>query len=135
MQNHANEIVGICGLFCKTCPSFADGKCNGCLSDFVAEHCAVCGHGFRDCAKEHGVVRCSECRELPCNRLRAFKDCHIVDGISHHEHIIDYVRGQRDLGVEAWAEEQEKLNTCPVCGTINVWCERKCRGCGREIAR
>ena len=135
MKNEANKVVGICGLFCETCPTFADGNCKGCLSDYVAEHCVICKHGFRDCVKKHGIVRCSECGEFPCERLRLFKDCHIVDGISHHEHIIDYVREQRDIGVEAWAEEQEILNACPVCGTMNVWCERTCRGCGRDIVR
>ena len=133
MKYNANEVTGICGLFCETCPAFADGACSGCLSDHVAERCASCVHGFRDCAKEHGVVRCSVCADFPCDRLRKFKDCHVVNGISHHEHILDYVKDQRDMGVEAWVKEQEALHVCPKCGTMTVWCEKKCRGCGKEI--
>lgn len=133
MQYNANEVTGICGLFCETCPTFADGNCGGCLSDRVAERCVACIPGFRDCAREHGIVRCSECKDYPCDRLRRFKDCHVVNGISHHEHILDYVRDQRDMGVEAWVREQEALHTCPECGTMTVWCERKCRGCGKDV--
>jgi len=135
MKNDPEKIVGICGLSCGTCPSFADGICEGCLSDRVAEACAACRHGFRDCAREHGVIRCSECGDFPCERLRRFKDCHIVDGISHHEHIMDYVRRQREIGVEAWVREQEEQNACPVCGTLVVWCERTCRCCGSGVSR
>ena len=135
MPKDANEVVGICGLFCETCPFFADGKCRGCLSDLVAEHCQVCRHGFRDCAKAHSIVRCSECKDFPCDRLRAFKDCHIVDGISHHEHILEYVKRQSEIGVEAWVAEEEQRNRCPDCGTLLVWCERKCRKCGKAIPR
>lgn len=135
MKYNANEVTGICGLFCETCPTFADGECCGCLSGRVAERCLKCSFGFRDCAGRHGITRCSECGDFPCDRLQRFKDCHVVNGISHHEHILDYVKWQRETGVEAWAEEQEARNTCPVCGTILIWCETRCRGCGKEIIR
>ena len=39
MNSKSREAVGICGLFCETCPSFTDGLCHGCLSDHVAESC------------------------------------------------------------------------------------------------
>ena len=135
MSNHLKEVVGICGLFCETCPAYADGICHGCLSDYVAESCAVCKHGFRDCVKEPDVAWCSECSDFPCDRLRVFKDVHFVNGISHHEHILEYVSRQREIGAENWALEQEALNACPDCGTMTVWCESKCRGCGRDLER
>ena len=135
MDCNANEVTGICGLFCKTCPSFADGECSGCLSDRVAERCIGCRPGFRDCAKQHCITRCSECGDFPCERLVWFRDCHVVNGISHHEHIMDYVRRQHEIGVEAWVKEQEDLNRCPACGNLLIWCEDTCRGCGKAIER
>ncbi len=134
MNSKAREVVGICGLFCETCPSFTDGLCHGCLSDHVAESCVDCRHGFRDCAKKHGVTWCSECTDFPCERLAVFRDAHVVNGISHHEHIMEYVSRQREIGVEAWVKEQEALNACPVCGTLIVWSEQKCRNCGKSIS-
>ncbi len=133
MNHDPEQITGICGLFCGTCPSFADGICGGCLSGRVSETCAVCRHGFRDCAREHGIVRCSECGDFPCEMLERFRDAHIVDGISHHERILEYVRRQKEIGVAAWVREQEKLNACPVCKTLLIWCERRCRNCGSAV--
>ena len=135
MKNHLREVVGICGLFCETCPVYADGSCKGCLSDCVADACVVCRHGFRDCAKKHHITWCSECADFPCERLVIFKDAHYENGISHHEHIMEYVSRQREIGPEKWAAEQEALNACSDCGTILVWCEEKCRGCGKVVER
>lgn len=135
MSFNANEVVGICGLFCESCPTFVDGECHGCLSGHVAERCVGCRPGFRDCAKAHGITHCSECGDFPCDRLLRFRDVHVVDGISHHEHIMDYVRRQSEIGLGAWMKEQEALNACPDCGAMTVWCERKCRVCGRDLPR
>ncbi len=133
MNSDPREVTGICGLFCETCPAYIAEMCSGCLSDHVADFCKDCRHGFRDCAKEHKVTWCNECGDFPCDRLRKFKDCHIEDGISHHEHIMDYVSRQRETGVEAWVKEMEEKCACPDCGTINIWYARKCRTCGRSI--
>ena len=135
MSDHLREVVGICGLFCETCPVYASGNCQGCLSEHVAEACVVCRHGFRDCAREHNVTWCCECGDFPCDRLRVFKDAHYENGISHHEHILEYVSRQREIGIENWAAEQEELNACPDCGTMIIWYEDRCRGCGRKADR
>ena len=129
-RNDPEKVVGICGLFCETCPSYAEGLCDGCLSDHVVEVCAECRHGFRECAKEHGVTWCSECGDFPCDRLRTFRDIHVVNGISHHEHILEYVARQREIGPAAWVKEQEEENACPSCGEMLIWYEDKCRHCG-----
>jgi predicted RNA-binding Zn-ribbon protein involved in translation (DUF1610 family) len=47
---------------------------------------------------------------------------------------MEYVSRQREIGVEAWVKEQEALNACPVCGTLIVWSEQKCRNCGKSIS-
>lgn len=132
MIDRPTEVVGICGLFCGTCPSYADDICDGCLSDRVRGDCAVCSHGFRTCAKDHGVTWCKECRDFPCQRLLDFKDVHVVNRISHHEHIVEFVARQREIGIEAWVREQEDSNACPVCGTLMIWCEGTCRKCGHK---
>ena len=129
------KVAGICGLFCETCPSFADAACDGCLSDHVAQFCAVCRHGFRTCAKEHGITWCSQCPDFPCERQRTFKDAHVENGISHHEHVMEQIIKQRETGISAWVKEQEALNACPVCGEMTVWRDRTCRHCGAVLPR
>ena len=127
------QVVGICGLFCKTCKFFIEDRCDGCLSDRIYADCIKCKHGFRECVAAHGVTWCSECADFPCKRLEDFKDIHVENGISHHEHIIEFVQRQHDIGPAAWAEEMTKLNSCPNCGEVAVWCEKTCRKCGAKV--
>ena len=68
MGQDLSKLVGICGLYCGTCPfylayrkndmayiekrsqekgySFDELRCDGCLSDKVAVHCKDCRHGL-----------------------------------------------------------------------------------------
>ncbi|MEJ2738887.1 MAG: DUF3795 domain-containing protein [Dehalococcoidia bacterium] len=35
------------------------------------------------------ITWCFQCDEFPCTRLEDFLNIHIVNGISHHAHVID----------------------------------------------
>ena len=126
----SNETVGICGLFCGTCQAFPQ-YCDGCLSDRVAAPCVQCSHGFRDCAKEHQVTWCWECADFPCERLKQFSKEHIVNGICHHEHIIEDLNFMKTHGVENWVDKQVQAHTCQQCGSLIVWFEQECPNCKR----
>ena len=134
-QYDPEKVTGICGLFCESCPAFLQFMCDGCLSGFVAPFCLDCRHGFRDCAKEHGVTWCFQCGDFPCERQRRFKDCHVENGISHHEHVMEEILRQREMGLEAWVREQERINVCPECGAKVAWCEKECLTCGAKLDR
>ncbi len=131
MKKVTEHVAGICGLFCGTCPAYPE-TCEGCLSGKLAEHCAICAAGFRDCARGHQVTRCFECGEFPCSRLETFSKEHIVNGICHHTHVIDNLRYMKDHGIEAFLESQVKETTCPDCGQFIIWYETECRKCGKE---
>lgn len=123
-----NETAAICGLFCGTCPSYPC-ECEGCLSSKVAPECSICRHGFRDCSKLHNVTRCHECIEFPCDRLKEFSKMHIVNGICHHEHVIDDLNEMREIGEQAWVAKQVEEHTCSKCASIIPWTERTCPSC------
>ena len=125
----SNETAGICGLFCGTCQMFPE-YCDGCLSDRVFSYCVQCRHGFRDCAKEHQVTWCWECTAFPCERLEGFSKEHIVNGICHHEHVIEDLQYMKEHGVEAWVQMQEQTHRCSTCGTLMHWFEPNCQKCG-----
>lgn len=127
-----NETAAICGLFCGTCPHYP-AECNGCLSDTVAADCQSCASGFRDCAREHGVVRCHECAAFPCALLKNFSTRHIVNGICHHAQVIDDLQRMREIGVDAWVAQQTQAHTCARCGRLIPWYESACPACkGRD---
>ena len=127
----STETAGICGLFCGTCQAFPK-YCEGCLSDKVAEFCAKCGHGFRDCAVEHQVTWCWQCTEFPCERLEQFSKEHIVNGICHHEHVIEDLQYMKDNSVELWIEKQVQEHSCTTCGNLIVWFEQSCKKCNSK---
>lgn len=156
-REKAKNLVGICGIYCGTCPQFlasrendremqakiarehnipiAEAYCDGCLSDHVISFCKECRHGFRACAREKGVTWCFECADFACPRLRAHKDQHIVNGVSHHENIINSLRYMKEHGIEAWVEQQDKAGRCPECGKRLYWFTRVCPGCHAELKR
>ena len=155
MVMEEKQLVGICGIYCGTCPSFLafrlndtammaklaeDYKmpmealqCDGCLSNRVAPHCKSCRYGFRECAITHGVTWCFQCDEFPCKRLEKFQGVHVVDGISHHEHLIEFLAEMKAEGIEKWIRNQEVAGRCPACGTSQYWFARTCSVCGKQI--
>ena len=157
MKEDVRKLVSICGLYCGTCPQYLayqendaeqlakisrergipvkEVRCDGCLSDRVISFCVECRHGFRQCAKEKKVTWCFECVDFPCQRLRDFTNIHIVDGISHHAHVIDDLQYMKEQGIEAWVEKQEKAGRCPQCGKRLYWFTRVCPNCQTRIRR
>lgn len=151
MTKDKTQLAGICGLYCGTCPNYlafetddremqkelscSKGfsieaiRCEGCLSDKVSVHCASCRHGFRRCAEDHGVTWCFACAEFPCTRLEDFKDVHVVNGISHHAHVVEELRHMKAHGVESWLDLQEDKGKCPECGRVRYWFDSRCRRC------
>jgi hypothetical protein len=155
MEKEDRNLVGICGIYCGACPSYLaprqndiaelekrareknftleEARCDGCHSDNVMPTCVVCQAGFRKCASEHGVTWCFECTDFSCQRLEDFKNVHIVDGISHHEHLIEELQYLKDNGVEVWLEKVDRENRCPQCGKRLYWHTRDCPDCQAHI--
>ena len=146
------KLAGVCGIYCGTCPIYlayqendADMlkeisnsrgvpiekvRCDGCLSD---HRFSDCRHGFLICANEKKVTWCFQCNDFPCQRLKDFRDIDIVNGISHHAHVVEALRYMKKHGVEEWVKKQEKLAVCPKCGKTLYWFARNCPRCGAQV--
>lgn len=155
MNKDVREMVGICGLYCGTCQNYLAHRendveqlekiskakgipveeicCDGCISDNVFSPCVECVHGFRQCAGEKGVTWCFECSDFPCKRLEDFRDIHVVNGISHHENVIEGLRDMKEHGIQQWVEKQDRAGRCPECGKMLYWFARECPGCHSEV--
>ena len=147
------DLVGVCGLYCGACSiyratqdnneqklqDFARGlstrtgknftvedvRCDGCLGkgriDLWCKNCQI-----RLCNKlQSGKLRCSDCDEFPCTRLSDFRD----DGMKHHLEIIGNLEQIRRIGIEAWAEHEEKRWSCPKCKATLSWYDKSCPNC------
>ncbi|MFC2035316.1 DUF3795 domain-containing protein [Chloroflexota bacterium] len=156
-ETRYNKLVGICGLYCGTCPSYlayqendieelerisqrlgiavSEVRCDGCLSDKVMPHCVDCRWGFRGCSRDKEVTWCFQCPDFPCQRLRDFLDVHIIDGISHHALVIEDLQHMKEHGIQDWVEKQEKAGHCPHCGKRLYWFTIECSNCHTKIRR
>ena len=153
MNRIDERLVGICGIYCGDCPSFLAPRledrsemarlgeikglkagevwCDGCLSDRLMPGCVECKHGFRDCAAEHQVPGCHDCPELPCDRLKAFLPIHVVEGVSHHEKLIEELSCIREHGTRSWLEKRAGESVCGQCRRPLYWYSKSCPDCGR----
>jgi hypothetical protein len=55
------QFIAYCGLYCKACPAFTSGKCDGCRgnsakSAVVYKQCQV-----KPCCEENGFFTCADC--------------------------------------------------------------------------
>ena len=64
------QFIGYCGIYCKKCPEFTSGKCDGCRvnsakSAVLYKKCQV-----RACCAENGFFTC-----IDCTKYASTKDC------------------------------------------------------------
>lgn len=149
-----HALAATCGLYCGACLilravkngdtrlldeiaqaqsqsniSASELRCEGCQSDAVTTWCHRCY--FRACALARDITHCSQCPDFPCQEITDFNN----DGMRHHAEALANIQRQRDIGLDAWLEEQEKRWVCPQCGAAVEWWGKTCFHCGAELPR
>ena len=162
------NLAASCGVYCGACPIYITGKggdskrleqmaramahylgravdvkdlaCEGCLSEVVAVHSRDCA--LRACAFEKGLTRCAECPDFPCQRIIDFTG----DGVPQHGQVLNSIRRQQEIGIDAWIEEQEERQrtrldfkeNCGVCGRPLIHetepVSMRCVFCGKKYS-
>ena len=156
MGQEKKDLVAPCGLYCGACSIYVAGKrsdskrleqmlvglaqysgreleikdlaCEGCLSGTVALHCRDCA--IRHCAIEKDCNYCAQCCDFPCKQINDFNN----DGMLHHGEVLNNINRQRDIGIDAWIEEQKERWRCTKCKCAVDWYSDLCPGCGSPIA-
>ena len=149
MEQDVGKGVGICGIYCGTCPRYLAHRlndteemekihhetgvpvdqirCDGCLSDVRAAPCQDCD--IRDCAVSRGITHCAQCAEFPCQLITDFNN----DIFAHHSEVLENIQRQRDIGIDEWLEEQRQRWRCPGCGRESDWYATECIQCGAAL--
>jgi hypothetical protein len=147
LKTHDKQLVGVCGLFCPACTIFIGTRedperlemiaarvqkpteelqCDGCRS---GRRCFYCRERCKmaKCSSERGVDFCGECREYPCEDLKAFQT-----EMPHRMELCESQERIKEVGYEKWYTEMIEHFSCPKCHTLNSAYDLKCRNCGRE---
>ena len=157
-RQERQNLAAPCGVYCGACSAYVafhrgnsgrleeiarsiaerqgwkvepdDLACEGCLSaELVATFCRNCS--IRACAFQKGLTHCAQCTDFACQRITDFNN----DGIRHHSEVLANIRRQKEVGVNAWLDEQEKRWRCPACGGSIDWYARQCPDCFSAVAR
>lgn len=136
-----------CGLFCQACSAFIatqeeperldiiakrlnltreDLLCKGCGSEQISYFCRTCE--IKDCANEKGYLNCSECIDMPCDKILSFQE----SGKPHRLEVVNSLTSLKDAGFENWQKEQLGEYMCQKCHTTNSAYDLNCRECGSE---
>ena len=121
------SLIAYCGLYCGACSfrvaaqendrrhlramparyaQYQDAPmdiCPGCRHETGDAGCAI-----RNCARKLGLQHCGACLDFPCARIREFNG----DGTPHHAAAIENLKRLKEVGAEAWVEEQKRRLTC-----------------------
>ena len=68
------KLLGKCGFYCGSCPTYLRGTCAGCVAAHEPGDCFT-----RDCALRQGIPVCTLCKEFPCDTILEKERCTVLD--------------------------------------------------------
>src|SRR4030042_3535953 len=142
------KLLAPCGLYCGVCSiliAYRDGnekfkerlvalyglkspdeiRCEGCVSEERVAYCEQCP--IRDCCDKKGIEGCHQCDDFPCSLIEKFP---LEVG---KKVILRAIPEWKELGTEAWVEQEEKRYHCPDCDYALFRGAKRCRNCGIAV--
>ena len=135
-ENPEKWLISVCGLNCAMCDIYQAYQGNEKLRDEIVEwfrkernenvepeqiRCEGCKGSLKVhwspnckmmlCARKRGLQYCFECGDFPCTYLNEFAS----DGTAHHKRTVENLRSMKEIGLEAWIEEQKRKGQCVLC--------------------
>ncbi|MDH5450717.1 MAG: DUF3795 domain-containing protein [Candidatus Bathyarchaeota archaeon] len=84
-------------------------RCDGCRAPLDVHWSPECR--IMLCARKKGLRYCFQCEDFPCSILDDFGS----DGVSHHKRTVRNLKRMKEIGIEAWIDEQKRKNQCVFC--------------------
>ena len=108
------QMAGMFGIEAKDVP------CEGCRSESGPFPVKALGKkegcGIKNCVNKKGLHNCSECTELPCEKLMPVAN--LADVLPHNTKLYNLCR-IRLIGLEAWAEESGRIQQIYFNGIVD----------------
>lgn len=58
------HLLGKCGFYCGSCPSYTKKTCSGCIDEHKKGDCYT-----RDCVIKNNLPFCGKCTNFPCDAI------------------------------------------------------------------
>lgn len=68
------ELVGLCGFYCGSCPTYRGGRCPGCIDAHADGDCFT-----HTCVRKRGLRFCGECEDFPCDDIVTREKATVLD--------------------------------------------------------
>ena len=130
------EMMAPCGLDCSLCRQAHDRSapcpgCNGPERD-KPEFCSeICGIIRCDKRRANGYRFCDECPDFPCGDVME-KENRYISAYPLHESPLKNIRLIREMGMEAFLEQECEQWSCRECGGPICVHTGVCSGCGAK---
>ena len=102
MKEKKYILIGCCGMSCSLCPRYhtnGKSKCKGCGTD---PHCQYCST-FKCCTVKRNLESCSDCSEVPCERIKNLKDW---NGFNTNKIWLKNLHKIKNEGYDSWLNFQ-----------------------------
>ncbi len=68
------DLIGFCGFYCGSCPTYRAGECPGCRLGHREGDCFT-----NTCVQTRGLRFCGECPDFPCPDLLTREKATVLD--------------------------------------------------------
>ncbi len=75
-MNNLNDdnLIGKCGFYCGSCPTYIKGVCLGCRKAHSRNDCFTF-----DCVDDKKLTYCGQCDKFPCNDIMTKEKATVLD--------------------------------------------------------
>lgn len=68
------SLLGKCGFYCGSCPTYRNDSCSGCMDEHREGDCYT-----RDCVLRKGLEFCGACGAFPCEPILTRPHATVLD--------------------------------------------------------
>ena len=124
------SLIAPCGMNCGICLAFLRDKnrCSGCreVSNHKPAHCKKCVIIHCESLAKTDSNFCYDCEKYPCRRLKQLDERYRR---KYNMSMIENLEEIKNIGLEQFAERENKRWTCPNCGAIRCVHRDFCLNC------
>lgn len=128
-ENINPNLLAPCGINCIACEKYQN-PCSGCLISDDGKNKASLKCKIKTCFDKKNFKYCGRCSEFPCPLIKKHSKKYIK---RHDYNTLDSAKRIKTMGIGKITQQDKEKFTCPECGGIIHFQNKKCSECNYEI--